>query len=65
MPHSLSVSRAPTPDGDIKVIPQRHEKVVFIDASKQARQSLSQWLIQAGLERAERQGFTPKAKKGK
>jgi hypothetical protein len=46
------------------VIPQRHEKAVFIDASKHARQSLSQWLIQAGLERAERQGFMPKGKKG-
>lgn len=39
------------------MIPERHEKAVFIEASQRARQSLSQWLIQAGLERAERQGL--------
>lgn len=43
----------------------RHEKVVFIEASKAARQSLSQWAIQAMLERAERQGFKPDVPKRK
>lgn len=42
------------------MITERHEKAVFIEASVKARQSLSQWLIQAGLERAERQGLVPK-----
>jgi len=54
------MARSATPKGDIKVTPEPHEKAVFIAAAEQARQSLTQWMIQAGLERAERQGLKPK-----
>ncbi|HVZ88066.1 MAG TPA: hypothetical protein VHG72_13930 [Polyangia bacterium] len=49
--------RAPTQKGDIKVLPEPHEKAAFIEGSRRARQSLSAWMIQAGVERAERQGI--------
>jgi uncharacterized protein (DUF1778 family) len=58
------MARPPTEEGDIKVAPEVHEKRAFIKASKAARQSLSQWMIQAAIERAERQGV-PVEKKGR
>jgi uncharacterized protein (DUF1778 family) len=48
------------------VTPETHEKAAFIEAAKRSRQSLSAWMIQAAVERAERQGVAvsePVAKK--
>ena len=58
------MARAPTPKGDIKVTPELHEKTAFIKAAEKARQSLSQWMIAAAVEAAERQGI-PVDKKGR
>lgn len=52
----------------MKVTPLPHEKAAFIEASKRARQSLSQWAVQAMVERAEKQGVPvvePRVKKGR
>jgi len=59
------MSRSATPKGDIKVLAEPHEKAIFIAAAEQARQSLTQWMIQAGLERAERQGIKADKKRGR
>lgn len=40
----------------MKVSPLPHEKAAFIEAARRARQSLSQWIITAGVAQAERQG---------
>lgn len=52
----------------MKVTPLPHEKAAFIEASKRARQSLTQWAVQAMVDQAERQGVAvvpPKVKKGR
>lgn len=57
--------RPASEEGDIKVTPEVHEKRAFIKAAALARQSLTQWMIQAGIERAERQGVAvEKPKRG-
>ncbi len=58
------MARAPNPKTpDIKVLVPPAEKAAFIKAAAAARQSLSQWMIAAGVKVAEEQGF-PVAKKG-
>lgn len=49
--------RKPTDSLDIKVRPEPHEKAAFLKAAEKARQSLNQWMIQAAVERAEREGI--------
>lgn len=56
MPYRLRMARTPSQAGDIRVSPRTEEKAAFIKASAAARQSLNQWMIQAGIERAEREG---------
>lgn len=58
------VARALTDSPDIKVRVQTHEKTLFVKAADLARQSLTQWLTQAGIERAERQGLKATKPKG-
>lgn len=53
------MARPPSKEGDIKVRPKPHEKAVFIEAAEKARQTLGAWMMQAALERAERQGLVP------
>lgn len=59
------MARRATSKGDIKVLPQVHEKAAFIKAAAAARQSLSQWLIAAAVKAAEEQGFPVEKKKGR
>ena len=51
------MARQAVPRGNMKVVPLPREKSLFIEAAREARQSLSQWAIQAMIERAQRQGM--------
>lgn len=57
MGHLRGVARAPTDSPDIKVRVLPHEKALFVKACELARQSLTQWMTQAGIERAAKQGL--------
>jgi len=59
------MARAATEEGDIKVTPEVYEKRAFIKAAALARQSLTQWMIQAAIERAERQGVAVEKPRGR
>jgi uncharacterized protein (DUF1778 family) len=58
------MARPPTEEGDIKIVPEVHEKRAFIKAATAARQSLNQWMIAAAIKAAAEQGF-PVEKKGR
>ena len=50
------MARKATDIPDIKVRPTAPEKRLFLKASEAARMSLNQWMIQAALEKIERDG---------
>jgi uncharacterized protein (DUF1778 family) len=56
MAYGLRMARQPSQVGDIRVSPRSEEKAAFVKAAAGARQSLNQWMIQAAVERAEREG---------
>lgn len=58
------MARAPAETGDIRIIPEVHEKRAFIKAAKAARQSLSQWMLSVATAAAEEQGFPVEKRKG-
>jgi predicted HicB family RNase H-like nuclease len=55
--------RPPTDSPDIKVRVTPNVKAAFVEAAEKARQSLTQWMIQAGEERVARQGVKIKPEK--
>ena len=59
------MARTPSEKGDIRIIPEVHEKRVFIKAAEAARQSLNQWMIAAAVKAATEQGFPVEKPRGR
>jgi hypothetical protein len=60
----ILMARAPSEQGDIRIIPEVHEKRAFIKAAAAARQSLSQWMLAVAVKAAGEQGFPVEKKRG-